>query len=201
MNIILGSTSPRRKGIISGLFESFEVMPPVVAENHSPAESPIEFSMRISEEKCFSVLKSCDQTRLPFMIITADTLVAIDDVIIGKPVDFDDAVRIITLLNGRKHRVITGLSLLAIQNSTVGRRPLTRYEITEVQFKKLTETSILRYLRSIDYRDKAGAYAFQENGRMIIEGYEGSVTNIIGFPLRLFFSMVSALGLAKEIFA
>ncbi|OHD63007.1 MAG: septum formation protein Maf [Spirochaetes bacterium RBG_13_51_14] len=201
MNVILGSTSPRRKSIVSGLVESFCVVPPSVDETHRPPESPTEFATRIAGEKCASILESGAVESTPALVITADTVVTVDGAIIGKPADFDDAVRIITLLSGRTHRVITGLTLHAVSSGGRVNHTRTGHETTEVRFKKLVPEEITRYLAANDYRDKAGAYAFQEQGHLIIAGYRGSVTNIIGFPLRLFFSMAAEMALIGEIFA
>jgi septum formation protein len=201
MKLILGSTSPRRKTILSALFDSIVILAPSAAETHRPPETPIEFATRISEKKCLSILATDALEAEAGLLITADTVVSIDGAIIGKPADFDDAVRIISLLSGRTHEVITGLTLVAIDGRGSRRGPVTGFEITEVKFKNLDRKSIISYLGTIDYRDKAGSYAFQEQGGMIIEGYQGSVTNIIGFPLRLFFAMAEGLGLARELFS
>jgi septum formation protein len=200
MNIILASSSPRRKSIASGLFGSFRVLPPSIDERHRPGETPEAFALRIAEEKCRAVLESGLVRDRPALIITADTIVTIGGRIIGKPADFDDAVRMISELSGRTHHVITGLSLSIEEKIGDGIASLTRSEVTEVSFKQLDRSGIIRYLNAIEYLDKAGSYAIQEHGRMIVEGYKGSVTNIIGFPLRLFFSMLVELGLVQTLF-
>lgn len=200
MNIILGSTSPRRKAILGALFSKFIIVPPSVEENHRARETPLEFALRMSEEKCRSIGISGAIADYPALIISSDTIVTIDGVIIGKPADHDDAVRIISLLSGRIHRVITGLTLFAPGGPRAPFRPFTAGEATEVTFRSLDRAGIERYLASIEYLDKAGAYAFQDNGAMIIDHYRGSVTNIIGFPLRLFFAMLSERGLLAPAF-
>ena len=200
MQIILGSTSPRRKRILNALFDSIKIVAPAIEETHRPPETPVEFATRLSEEKCLSILAAGAPEAEPGLLITADTVVSIDSGIIGKPADFNDAVRILSLLNGRTHEVITGLTLLAFDRGTAQGSPVTGFEITEVTFKSLTRENIISYLGKIDYRDKAGSYAFQEQGGMIIERYQGSATNIIGFPLRLFFAMADGLGLGRELF-
>ncbi|MBN2160485.1 MAG: septum formation protein Maf [Spirochaetes bacterium] len=199
MNIILGSTSPRRKKILCGLVDSFSVVPPSADETYLPPESPEAFAARVSGKKCMSIVDSGAAGNRPTLVITSDTIVTIDGRVIGKPADFEDAVRMISFLNGRTHRVITALTLLALDEGGSG-VPLTRCETTEVTFRKLSRDGITRYLGAIDYRDKAGSYAFQERGEMIIEGHRGSATNIIGFPLRLFFSMTAEMGITARIF-
>jgi|SRR3990172_11453297 septum formation protein len=200
MNIILASSSPRRKSILSGLFGTFRVLPPSIDERHLPGETPEAFTVRIAEEKCRAIQDSSVVRESPALIITADTIVTIGGLIIGKPADFKDAVRMISELSGRTHRVITGLSLSTVEKNGAVSAPLTGSEVTEVSFKKLDRNGIIRYLNAIEYLDKAGSYAIQEHGSMILQGYRGSVTNIIGFPLRLFFSMLAEMRLVQELF-
>lgn len=200
MNIILGSTSPRRKDILGTLFRNFQVIAPSAEENHRSGETPEEFAVRLSEDKCRSIIEAGAVRDYPALVISSDTIVTIDGAIIGKPADHDDAVRAISLLSGRTHRVITGLTLFAAGGPREPFRPVTARETTEVTFRSLDRAGIERYLASIVYRDKAGSYAFQDNGAMIIDRYRGSVTNIIGFPLRLFFAMLSGMGLLDNLF-
>ena len=197
---ILGSASPRRKSILEGLFGEIRVVPPAVDETRFPGEDPEHFSTRVSRDKSAAVIASlaADALRDPVLVITADTVVAIDGLVIGKPADLDDAVAMIALLSGRTHRVITGMTL-AMADAPGAMSEMTAHETTHVTFRNLDEGEIRRYLSMIDYRDKAGAYAFQEHGAMIVERYRGSATNIIGLPLRLFFSMLSVLGVAEQV--
>ncbi len=175
-------------------------MHPSIDEVPLPGETPEIFATRIAGEKCRAILGSCAASDYPLLIITADTIVTIDGHVIGKPDDFEHAVRMISTLNGRTHQVITGLTLLAAEGPEGPRRMLTRHETTGVTFKKLDRDGIVSYLTTIDYRDKAGSYAFQEQGELIVKEFQGSATNIIGFPLRLFFSMLSEMGILGRIF-
>jgi len=200
MNIILASSSPRRKSMLSGIFHSFSILPPSIDESHRPGESPEAFARRIAEEKCRAVMDSVTRRDRPALIIAADTIVTIDGRIIGKPTDFNHAVRMISELTGRTHRVITGLSLSVAGDIDIGRGPLTGSEVTEVSFRQLDRDGIITYLNAIEYHDKAGSYAIQEHGGMIVEGHRGSLSNIIGFPLRLFFSMLVDMELVHELF-
>ncbi len=201
MTPVLGSASPRRESILAGLFGPIRVVHPSVEETCLPSEGPEDASMRLSKEKSKAVLASLstEGRMAPSLVITADTVVAIDGRVIGKPSGIDDAVRMISILSGKTHRVITGLTVAVERVSEPV--SVTRAETTEVTFKKLDDDGIRRYLAMIDYMDKAGAYAFQEHGGLIVESFCGSATNIIGFPLRLFFSMVSGMGLAADVFA
>jgi septum formation protein len=199
MDIILGSSSPRRSYIISRLVDRYRVVHPSIDESHRPSEDPVEFSLRIAGEKCASILETSAPGPAPALIITADTIVTIDGRVIGKPADFDHAVAMLSSLAGRTHRVITSLTLMATEGGAPV-RTLAGHEITRVRFRKLDREGIIRYLGGIDYLDKAGSYAIQEHGDMIVEEFTGSITNIIGFPLRLFFSMLADMGLVDRFF-
>ncbi len=199
MNIILGSSSPRRKSILDGLVRSFRIAHPSIIEIPLPGETPEAFSSRIAVEKCCAIEASLVGREFPLLVITADTIVTIDGRVIGKPSGREDAIAMITMLKGRTHRVMTAVTLLAAEHPEAPRRMTTGVETTEVTFRDLDRDGVIRYLNMIDYRDKAGSYAFQEQGSMIVEGFRGSATNIIGFPLRLFFSMLVDLGIAGRV--
>ena len=199
MNILLGSSSPRRKSILAGLIDEFRVVHPSIDESPLAGESPEGFATRIAEEKCRAIPDSCAGGDFPLLIITADTIVTIDGHVMGKPDDFDHAVSMISKLSGRTHQVITAVTLLAAERQEGPHRTLTRHETTGVTFKKLDRDGIVNYLNTIEFRDKAGSYAFQEQGGLIVDGYQGSASNIIGFPLRLFFSMLGELGILDRV--
>lgn len=202
MRVILGSTSPRRRAILGTLFPALQIMFPNVDETWEPGIRPEAFAEKVSIDKCLSVADSIQAAEEPILVVTADTVVTIDDIVIGKPSDFDDAVKILRSLVGRTHRVITAISIRTIYgDSSIKAKSLTSHETTAVTFRDLNHEDILRYLRLIEWRDKAGAYAFQESGSFIIDTWEGSATNIIGFPLRLFFSMLAEADLGHLLFA
>ncbi|MFH0975515.1 MAG: nucleoside triphosphate pyrophosphatase [Spirochaetota bacterium] len=197
MKIVLGSSSPRRKLILESLFEQFEIFAPDIEETALPDESPVEFCKRLSEDKARSIASQVlDSTEK--LIIACDTIVNIDNKIIGKPKDFEDAIKILNVLNGKIHTVISGLTLLYINNKKI--IGITDAELTEVNFKSLSDKEIINYLGKFDYMDKAGAYAVQEYGTLIIDNINGSITNVIGFPIRLFFKLLSKLNLLDRIF-
>ena len=187
MNFILGSASPRRKMILSGFFDPIEIVHPSIDESVYPGETPESFVSRISREKMNSVLSQITSTE-NFTAVTSDTIVAIDNLILGKPESFSSAVDMLKLLSGREHRVLTGLSLYT--GNTIDGIELSGMESTSVFFKKLDSEAINRYLNIVDYSDKAGSYAIQEHGDMLVESINGSMTNVIGFPLRLFFYLL-----------
>jgi septum formation protein len=197
MKIILGSSSPRRKNLLENLVEKFEIYAPEIEETAFAEESPIEFCKRISEEKAKSVTeKQSDSEEI--LIIACDTIVNIDNQIIGKPSNFQDALSIIKKLNGKTHNVISSITLLYINNKKV--KSITDVELTQVDFKSLSNNEIVNYLNKFDYMDKAGAYALQEHGSLIIDNINGSISNVIGFPIRLFFKLLFKLNLLDKIF-
>ena len=196
MRVILASSSPRREAILKTLISSFEIMVPAVDESALPGEDPRLHTERVSELKALSIEKKLSRLSDDFLIIASDTIVTIDGCIIGKPSDYDDAVRIISNLAGRTHFVISAITVLSDGS---GRRIFTSSEKSAVTFKPLDRKRIHEYLGKIECLDKAGAYAAQEHGNLIIEKIEGSRTNVIGFPLRLFFSLLVAHKLLEAI--
>ncbi len=197
MNIILGSASPRRREILSGLFANLDVVPSSIDEIILSGETPEEFTVRVSKEKALEIRVNKRLT-FPTLLITSDTAVAINEKILGKPAGHDDAVRMLKMLSGKRHRVISSINLEYIHEDSLISQ--TGYEITSVYFRELTDQSIEKYLGRIGYMDKAGSYAIQESGELIVEYIEGSMTNVIGFPLRKFFSLLAGMNLLDELF-
>ena len=189
MKVILGSASPRRRELLGLIYPNFEILIPDINEEIRGGESSAGFAERMSREKMAAIMPLCHNEKTPFLAVTADTVVSAGDESIGKPADFEDARRILKLLSGQVHEVITGVTIFMKQRHKYNIM-LTAHEITKVTFKKLEDTEIIRYLNMIEYTDKAGAYAVQENGALIIERVVGSLSNVAGFPLRLFLRML-----------
>ncbi len=194
MMIILGSSSPRRKELLSHLVPSFKIITADIDESTIPGEPPLEHCRRLAEEKAAAVISKLGDVKKDCLSITSDTIVTAKNQILGKPKDRDDAFGIISFLSGRSHQVITAITLSLLENggpwtSTTG------HEITEVIFKKLSAADINRYLDLVHFSDKAGAYAIQEHGEMIIESIKGSQSNVIGFPEKLFVGMLKNMKL------
>ncbi|MCX8124829.1 MAG: Maf family protein [Spirochaetes bacterium] len=196
MDIILGSSSPRRKDLLQKLFTNITIIHPHVEEIPQPNETPLQFVQRASDDKLNDINKKIKIN--PSLIITCDTIVTIDNEILGKPVDYDHAYSMIAKLSGRTHQVISSISLLFIHENSYHTH--TDYEITHVTFKKLLDNDIRDYLSKIYYMDKAGSYAAQEYGHIIIETINGSLTNVIGFPLRCFFRMLVDMNIIQKLF-
>lgn len=190
MKLILGSGSPRRKEILESVFGNIDILPPHIDESILPGEKPVDYTMRIVNAKMDSVLNNGSGDSI---YITFDTIVTIDNRILGKPESRDDAYSMLRLLSGREHSVITGLCISQVQNGYPWRK--SAYEVSSVIFRKLEDDGINKYLDLINYSDKAGSYAVQEYGEMIVDSINGSVTNVIGLPLCLLFRMMGDAGL------
>jgi septum formation protein len=174
--IILASKSPRRQLLLKELGCSFEVRTREVEEVFPPHLKREQVALYLAELKA----KAFDEELGPgTVVITADTIVCVDDLIVGKPADYNDAVRILRLLSGRRHEVITGVCL---HNGST----LKSFHVcTDVYFKKLTDEEIGYYLENYRPYDKAGAYGIQEwIGLIGIERINGSYFNVMGLPVK-----------------
>jgi nucleoside triphosphate pyrophosphatase len=171
-SIILASQSPRRKELLKKIVTEFQIVPSSVEEILEPGLSPRENAIAIARKKALDVAR-----RHPgHYVIGADTIVVLDDEIIGKPEDAADACNILKRLSGRRHLVITGV---AIVNST----QVEDAGVSEVDIRFLNEEEITRYVDTGEPLDKAGAYAIQGEGASIVSSYSGSYSNIVGLPL------------------
>ena len=129
------------------------------------------------------------------VVLAADTLVALDDRIIGKPVDLDEAIAILRRLSGRVHEVCSSVFICHL----AGARAASFDEISRVRFRPLSEKEIERYIDKVDPLDKAGAYAAQGHGTEIIENIEGSYTNVVGLPMEKTIAALAEFGIAPKI--
>jgi septum formation protein len=174
-NIILASGSPRRKQLLSEMGIKFQVRPGSVNENYPDDMAPQEIAEYLSSIKAegFSEGELTDNT----LIITADTIVTLNEKVLGKPVDRTDAIKILQQLSGKSHQVITGVTLKMLSKQK------TFSVSTLVYFKELTEKEIVYYIDTFKPYDKAGAYGIQEwIGHAAIEKIEGSYFNVMGLP-------------------
>lgn len=194
MEIILGSGSPRRRIILEGIFGPVRVISPSVDESLLKDEPAYDYTGRITNLKMDAVLSGLSLLESG-CIITSDTIVSIDNKILGKPVSEDDAVSMLKMLSNKEHSVITGVSLV-FKNGNEYKR-FYGCETTSVKFKMLNDDTIVNYLGKVNYSDKAGSYAIQESGEMLVDSITGSMTNVIGFPLRLFYLMINNSGMAE----
>lgn len=172
--IILASQSPRRQRLMHEITHEFLVEVSHIDESSSLDLSPIEAVKDIAKRKGFDISKNHPND----IVISADTIVVIDNKIIGKPIDEEDAKRILNLLSDRTHIVYTAFCLIK------GDKLYEEVVASEVTFNKLDEKTILEYIASGSPMDKAGAYGYQDNeDYKIVKSVKGSVSNVIGFPL------------------
>ena len=172
---MLASSSPRRVALLSeGGFE-FEIASPRVTEKFSTTLTLREVTLWNAIRKGMSIA----QTRPDTVVLAADTLVALDDRIIGKPADLSEAAQILRRLSGRTHQVC---SAVAIYQQGLGKSAVF-HENSRVSFRRLSDAMIQSYLAKVDTLDKAGGYAAQGSGAEIIAKIEGSFTNVVGLPM------------------
>lgn len=185
--IILASGSPRRRELLAGLGWNFEVIPPQVDEKKIDGEPPAELVKRLAEEKVSSVASRF----LGNWVLGADTVVALEGRILGKPKSEGEAAEMIAELSGRTHSVFTGVALIAPDG-----RKLINAEETRVTFRPLEKEDILAYIALGESMDKAGAYAIQERGTLLVERIDGCYFNVVGLPLFRVSQMFAEMGIA-----
>lgn len=188
MHVILSSGSPRRKELLSLLGIPFHIEIPNISEVRRRNESPRRFCSRISREKASVIAERYRDA----LVIGADTVVVVDDRILGKPLDEDQAREFLTLLKDRTHDVFTGYTII------LGDRARSRVIRTSVRFKAMTEEEISWYIASGEPMDKAGAYAVQGIASMFISGIRGSYTNVIGLPVSELYDDLKTFGLTFQ---
>lgn len=182
MQIILASTSPRRLYLLQSV--GFEVLSkaPNIDETPLVEEDPITLVQRLAKLKAEALNITTDRP-----IIAADTIVVLDSMILGKPKDRADAIRMLTLLSGKTHKVITGYAVKRGQQAHIG------YVVTSVTFRILSEQAIINYIEIDNPLDKAGAYAIQTAGSCLTDRINGSYTNIIGLPIQEILTALSKI--------
>jgi septum formation protein len=174
-DLILASGSPRRRELLDGAGYRFRVFPADVEEIHDPALSVEELVRHNAVLKARAVAGRFPRS----IVIGSDTLVALDRLALGKPETLEEAFHMISRLSGRTHVVLTGVCLLRAGDA----RERVFVEETRVTFRELNEPEIRHYLSLINPLDKAGSYAAQEHGDLILQGIEGSWSNVVGLPM------------------
>ena len=181
--IILASASPRRKELLSQIGVTFEIIK-AEKEEHITSSIPTEVVKELSMQKAKEVAAKCDGS----IIIGADTIVAMEGQILGKPKDRADAMRMLRLLQGKKHQVITGVTVLLGSTKT-----RSFAEVTDVSLYPMTDAQIERYIATKEPMDKAGAYGIQGRFAAYVRGIEGDYNNVVGLPIgRLYQEVLSA---------
>ncbi len=182
--IILASTSPRRFELLKSLGLEFKVVASHIKE-HVSSKNPKEIALLNARLKGREVAKEHPDS----LVISADTVVAIDDQILGKPINENDAFRMLKYLSGRIHTVYTAFGLI------YARYEQEIFDIvgTEVSFRKLRDDEIWAYINTGEPFDKAGAYAIQEQGAVFVQQIKGCYSNVVGFPLSRFYVRLEQL--------
>jgi septum formation protein len=180
MPIVLASASPRRQELLKNAGVEFVVKPANIPEVRQPAEAPRNFAERMAREKARAVFAGTNDE----YVLGADTIVVANDFVLGKPEDQQDATRMLRLLSGRKHHVITGVCLLGTDFEDV------RSETTAVDFSALSDADIRGYIATGEPMDKAGAYAIQGAASRWISKIEGDYSNVVGLPVALVLQML-----------
>jgi len=183
--VILASQSPRRTELLKTIIKNFRVVPSNIDETCNTDLLPEENAILLASKKADFVAKLHPQ----HLIIGADTLVVLKNKIIGKPNNPENARQILRQLSGQEHKVITGLALVHLKNFSAA-------SVSHVRIKKLTANEIDSYVECGEPMDKAGAYAIQGKGSFLVEGYDGSYSNIVGLPIELLKNLLQKLNLS-----
>ncbi len=170
---ILASASPRRRALLASAGLSFKVIPADADETWLPGELPRAYVLRVARAKARVVAAQQPAAR----VLAADTTVAVDDRVLGKPIDAEHAAAMLGDLSGREHHVHTAVVLRE------GRRETHRIVTTRVRFRSLDPGDIQRYIDTGEPFDKAGGYGIQGEGGALVEVVHGSYTNVVGLPL------------------
>ncbi len=194
--LVLASASPRRRELLAQAGYSFRVHPAHIPEDALPGEDPIAYVTRLAREKAEAVYRelsagaaqSGDQglDGQSLVVLGADTTVTVDGQILAKPEDAADAARMLRMLSGRTHRVITGVAVVCAARTEVAA------EVTAVRFLTLSDEEIAGYVASGEPMDKAGAYAIQGRAAKWIPRVEGCYFNVVGLPLALVSTMLES---------
>jgi len=178
VNLCLGSASPRRAELLKQIGVNFEVCIADIDETIRENESPDEYVTRMAIEKAQRVWRmNRDTPYADLPVLAADTAVVLGQQVMGKPVNREQGLEMLTALSGRAHEVLTAVSML------VGDRQASRLSRSRVTFSALTEADISRYWETGEPSDKAGAYAIQGKAAVFIESLEGSYSGVMGLPL------------------
>jgi septum formation protein len=185
MAIVLASASPRRRELLTQVGCEFVVVNSTVIEDNTLDLPPAELAVFQAQDKAFDVFSKVQKQDV---VIGADTIVVLDGQVYGKPVDTNDARRMLTSLSGREHQVITGIAVVTEGNSW------TDFVVTSVKMGDCKVEQIETYLATGEPMDKAGAYAIQGMGALLVESIRGCYTNVVGLPLNKLSSVLKRAG-------
>lgn len=172
--IVLASASPRRRALLAALGMQFDVMTSGVDEIYEgPPEEMVVFNARLKRDDVAGQLEQ------PALVIAADTLVFLEDHVLGKPASLEEAAEMLERLSGRSHQVITGLSLVDTETG----KEAEGAETTEVTFRKLHRDEIDAFVHAVKPVDRAGAYTVDGPGTLLVSRYSGCYQNVLGLPI------------------
>jgi septum formation protein len=184
MRLVLASSSPRRADLLNAAGIPFEIRPVEVDERFLAGEKPEQAVARLARAKA----EAAGRSEPDAVVLGADTTVVVQGVALGKPADATDAARMLRLLSGRSHNVLTGICLCS------GGRRLVHVEDTRVRVSRLSDAEIAWYVSTGEPLDKAGAYAVQGLASRFIEGIDGSYANVVGLPIPSVYELLKELG-------
>lgn len=187
VKLILASASPRRSELLKMLGCEFKVIPSQIKEEVNPHLSPIQNVKNLSRLKALDVASKISNG----IVIAADTDVILDEKILGKPKNKKEAKEMLKKLSGKEHQVITGITVIDVKTKTIKEGAV----ITKVKFRKLNQNLIEKYVKSEKVLDKAGAYAIQEKGSLLIESIKGDYFNVVGLPLGALNQLLDKFGI------
>ena len=187
--LVLASASPRRQELLRNAGIAFEVQPAHIAEDPLPGESAKNCAERLARDKALAVARQ----RPHHAVLGADTVVVVDGTLLGKPSDAADAARMLRLLSGREHQVITGVCLVVSGQWSVASQTVAS-QATSVTMTEITGKEIADYVASGEPMDKAGAYAIQGIASRWIPRIEGDYSNVVGLPVALVWRMLRDAG-------
>jgi len=187
MKLILASQSPRRQELLKLFHIPFTVQVCDIDETMDKKRSAYDEVARISRKKAMAASREADD-----VVIAADTIVVCNGEVLGKPKDAEDAYRMLKLLSGRDHQVMTGMTVLQ------GQKTITCTEVTDIHFRELTDKEIWRYIETKEPMDKAGAYGIQGGAALFAEKMVGDYYNVMGLPVCRLWQMLQEL--APELF-
>lgn len=195
MRLILASASPRRAELLRSAGYEFDVHAVEIDERLQAGEAPGAYVERLAREKAARAVEELSSRAFDVLVLGADTAVVIGDEILGKPLDVQDAARMLRRLSGRTHQVLTGVCLRTVERSA------SHVEISSVTFAPLSEDQIAWYVASGEGRDKAGGYAIQGLASRFIPRMEGSYANVVGLPIAVVDGLIDQLTTPRSVLA
>jgi septum formation protein len=188
--LILASSSPRRQELIQTFQLPVRIQVSHADESYIPGTAPADIVETLALRKALAVAESLASESLDAIVIGSDTIVVYENQVLNKPVDDEDAMRMLIMLQGHTHEVFSGVACIDLKS---GKR-IIQHRRTEVTMRQLTVEQIRRYIASGEPSDKAGAYAIQGMGATLVDSIHGCYFNVVGLPLSLLSQMLGELG-------